>query len=276
MIALAAFVWQTQAAVFAPPLGVPIRIVTERSQGTGAGRFAVRIERLVRFARDGIGYRAEVVLLSADTGTANDARAMLQAGFAGLAGRTMVFRLDGAGKVVAVDDRAALWERFCASIAAAVVAQRVNGTPAEHAALAERMAGPLRALPADRQQALLGSLVSALIADAPEAAPGTRPIRLPGASPFGGPVTLEGTRSVAPAGDLRRTATRATAAVPAQDGAAGRVELEIDDDMDPRTGLVAAHTETLRSAIGEGPAARRTERVTTVTVTLEPGRIWPG
>ena len=50
-----------QAAVFAPPLGVPIRVVNERIEG----EWRFRMERLVRFSREGGGYRAEVWMVAA-------------------------------------------------------------------------------------------------------------------------------------------------------------------------------------------------------------------
>jgi hypothetical protein len=264
---LAAFVIQVQAGVFAPPLGVPIHIVTERTQGDGPSRFTVRVERTVRFTRDGIGYRAEIVLVKADSGDRTDMAAMLQAGFTGLAGRPMTFRLDAAGKVVAIDDQQAIWDRFCNSVIG-IVAARHKGTPAERTALAERMAAPLRALPPERQQATLGSLVSALVATHVTDPPGIRPIRIPGSSPYGGTVELTGVRTITSAGPLIHTATRAATDVPQADGPGARLELENDEDSDPRTGLVSAHSDTLRTTMGTGPEARVTERITTVTVTL--------
>jgi len=266
----AAIMIQAQAAVFAPPLGVPIRVVTERTQGDAGKSRTVRIERLVRFARDGEGYRAEVILLDADTEAQDGANAMLQAGFAGLAGRTMAFRLDGAGKVILVEDRQALWDLFCASVLKAVLAKRDRGTRAEQAALAERMAGPLRALPPERQQAMLASLVTALISQDAGDPPGTRAVRLPGASPFGGTVMLTGTQTVSTAGIATHRTTRAAAEVPG-----GRIALEIDRDTDPRTGLIASTGETLRTTIGAGAEARHSERVSTVRVTIDPDRAWP-
>lgn len=263
---LAALILQAQAAVFAPPLDTPIRIVTTRTQGDGPARFTVHIERTVRFFRDGIGYRAEVVLAEADTGDRMDTAAMLQAGFAGLAGKPMSFRLDAAGKVVAIDDRQAIWDRFCAGIVAIVGARRGHGTPAERAAVAEQMAAPLRVLPPERQLAILGSLVSALIAEN-DTVPGTRPIRVPGSSPFGGKVELTGTRTVSIEPGQTRATTHAAADVAGDNGPGAHVELETEDDSDPRTGLVVSHSDTLRTTIGTGPDARVTERVTTVSVT---------
>ena len=103
MIAVA-IVAMAQAAVFAPPLGVPIRIVTERTEGD----WHFRMERLVRFAREGRGYRAEVWMAGADAQGSERVGALMEAGFAGLAGRMMAFHLDGAGKVTAIDDIDAL------------------------------------------------------------------------------------------------------------------------------------------------------------------------
>jgi hypothetical protein len=272
---IAAFALQAQSAVFAPPLGVPIRVVAERTQGEGDKRRTTRIERLVRFARDGQGYRAEVVLLHAETGAQEGANAMLGAGFAGLAGKPMAFRLDGAGKVIEVENRQALWDMFCASVAKIVLDRRGRVTRTEQAAFAERIAAPLRALPPERQQAMLASLVTVLISEDAGDLPGTRDVRIPGVSPFGGPIGLTGTRTISVAGLITHRTTRAAADVPGQGSAAGRVEIEIDRDTDPRTGLIASADETLRTTIGEGAAAQRSERVSTVRVTIEPDRAWP-
>ncbi|MEZ0242336.1 MAG: hypothetical protein ACAH11_03095 [Sphingomonas sp.] len=253
-----------QSAIFAPPTGVPLRIVTERVQGEGENQWRFRMERLVRFFPEGAGYRAEVVLIASQaTGPeGTGAAAMLDAGYAGLIGRTMTFHLDGAGRLVSVDDLDAIWGRFCDGVAAIVKTRRPNAEP---------LVGPLRALPAERRQKILATLVTALVPNDAGEAIGTRPIRLPASSPFGGQVMLQGTRSVERAGITLHGTTRASADVPGQSGATGHVEIEISHDSDPATGLLLGGSETVTTSIGP----RRTRRVSIVRVTTEPATPWP-
>ena len=260
----AAILLQAGAAIFAPPLEAPLRVTSERIQ---SGRRQYAMERFVRFVREPGGYRAEVWLEAASSDTLDGTGALYEAGFAALARRTIVFHLDGAGTVRAIDDLPALWEAFCAQVAQATARQRTL-TPAAREALAARIAAPLRALPAQRQHALLASLVTAAIAGTAAEPPGVRHVRLPGSSPFGGQVTLAGTRTTTAAAGLLETATLASAdvTVPAAAGAparSGRIELEIRRRFDPRTGLILSASETNRTIVG----GTVVERVATTRVT---------
>lgn len=246
------------AAIFAPPLGVPIRVVNERAEG----EWHFRMERLVRFEREGSGYRAEVWMVDAEATGPDKAGAMMEAGFSGLAGRTLVFHLDAAGKVTAIDDLDGVWARFCDGIAAIVKTKRPDAEP---------LVAPLRALPAERRIAVLASLVTALIAEEAGDPDGSRPIRLPGTSPYGSPVMLTGTRNVERLGITQRSTTRAAADLPPQGGVPARVEMEISRDSDPATGLITLATERVRTRIGD----RTSERLSTARVTLEPAAAWP-
>ena len=256
---LAAIVLQASAAAFAPRVDAPLTVTSERTEG---GERRYMMERLVRFAREGAGWRGEVRLLRAEGDAQEASGAMFEAGFGALAGRTLVFHLDAAGKVVAVDDMAALWERFCASVAA-MAAARKSLAPADRATLAARIAAPLRALPAERQRAMLGSLIGSLVADE-SITPGTEAVRVPGSSPFGGPLTLEGTRSAAPLPDgLVRSVTRAEADIAAPAGGeAGHVALDRTVVIDPRTGLIVRSESVTRTRRG----AIETVRATRLTV----------
>jgi hypothetical protein len=265
MFAAAMAVAVAQAATFAPPSGTPLRVVTERIEGEGSDQWRFRMERLVRFFPEGGGYRADVVLVAAQASGPDRTGAgeMLDAGFAGLAGRTMTFHLDGAGKLVSIDDLDAIWGRFCDGIAAIVKTTRSDAEP---------LVGPLRTLPLERRRTILATLVTALVSDNAGEAPGTRPIRLPASSPFGGQVMLQGTRSVERTGITLHGVTRAAADVPGKDGATGHVEIEISHDSDPATGLVVGGTKIVTTSVGP----RRTRRVSTVRVTAEPATAWPG
>ncbi|MCW3847316.1 hypothetical protein OF829_08685 [Sphingomonas sp. LB-2] len=247
-----------QAAIFAPPIGVPLRVVTERTEGD----WTFRMERLVRFAREGQGYRAEVWMADARADGPGKVGAMMEAGFAGLAGRTMVFHLDGAGKLVAIDDLDALWTHFCDGIAAMVGAKHPNPAP---------LVAPIRALPPERRVAVLASLVTALVAEEAAEPAGVRPVRVPGKSPYGGPIMLTGTRSIARLGITLRSTTSAAADLPPRNGVAARVEMEDNRDSDPATGLISSISERVRTRIGD----RDSERLSTVRVTLEPAAAWP-
>ncbi|OSZ63158.1 hypothetical protein CAP40_19115 [Sphingomonas sp. IBVSS2] len=246
---LAAIVLQASTAGFAPPLDAPRRVVTERRDDARI----YRMERDVRFAREGTGYRAEVTLRAGVGETPDSTAAAYEAGFEAFAGKTIVFHLDPRGAVVAIDDMAALWERFCQRVADIAAARRTLA-PTEREKLAARIAAPLRALPVERQRAMLGSLVVAVIAD--EAmTPGSTPVRLPGQSAYGGTTALEGQRTVvALPGGLLRSTVRADAA---------DVAFERVTDMDPRTGLITRNSKTLRIRAGG------LEKVSVTSLTVE-------
>jgi len=265
------------APAFAPPLGTPLRIVTERIETSPAER-RYRLERLVRFSKQGTGYRAEAVLL-ANTSAAPEALGnLVERGLSALAGRTIVLHLDEHGQVTAVDEMAALWERVCQRIAEAAATR--PGLPAD--AASARLVAPLRALPPERQRALLATLVTAAIMTDRRESPGSFiPVRLPGASPFGTPVTLEGTRRTAIADNgLIQASTTASAKVdlPAQAGAparTGSVSLDRQRAFDPRTGMLSAATDTVRNVSGTGPAARETLLVTRIRIENADPAVWP-
>ena len=136
---LAAFVLQASAAIFAPPLDTPLRVTSDRIED--GRRYSA--ERLVRFLAEPGGYRAEVRMRGAASDTQDLSGALYEAGFGALAGRLLVFHLDSAGTVVAVDDMAALWDIFCRRVGE-VAAARKSLSPAEAAKLA-LVAGDLAA-----------------------------------------------------------------------------------------------------------------------------------
>lgn len=265
------------APTFAPPLGTPLRIVTERIETSPAER-RYQLERLVRFSKEGSGYRAEAVLL-ANTSAAPEALGnLVERGLSALAGRTIVLHLDEHGQVATVDEMAALWERVCQRIAEAAATRHGLASGAASA----RLVAPLRALPPERQRGLLATLVTAAIMTDPRESPGSFvPVRLPGASPFGTPVTLEGTRRTATADNgLIRASTTASAMVdlPAQPGApmrTGSVSLDRQRVFDPRTGMLSAATDTVRNVSGTGAAARETMLVTHIRIENASPAAWP-
>lgn len=276
---LAAILLQASIAApaFAPPLDAPLRIVTERTE-ISPGERRYRLERLVRFNREGAGYRAEAILL-ANASTGPEALGnLVERGLSALAGRTIVLHLDDHGQVVAVDDMAALWEQVCQRIAEAAATR--PGLPSN--AASAKLIAPLRALPPERQRSLLATLVTAAIMTDPWETPGsTTPVRLPGASPFGTPITLEGTRRIANAeGGMLQASTTASAVIdlPAQGSAparTGTVSLDRQRGFDPRTGMLSGAVDTVRNVSGTGPAARETRLVTRIRIENAGPAAWP-
>ncbi len=252
MMLLAALLFQVGAS-FSPPPGASLRVETEMRDGD-TRRY--RLERLVRFTREGPGWQAEVILLRAE-GDARDASAgMFQAGFAAFSGQPIRFHLDAEGHVTEVEARSLLWERFCSRVAQ-FAAERRSLAPKDRSRLAERIAAPLRALPAERQRGILASLVEAIIErDVPGA--GSETVHLPGASPFGGTATLDGTRSVTRAADGAQIVhTLASAEVPAP-GGSGNAQLTLEREVrsDPATGLIEHSTSTTRTLVSGVPSVR--------------------
>jgi hypothetical protein len=274
MLIAAALLQVAAVPVFAPPLDTPLRVVTERVE-TGASPRRFRMERLVRFAPEAEGYRAEVVILAIAGDTPEASGALYEAGFGSLAGRMLVFHLDRAGRVAAIEDMTGIWARICRGVADNAAARR-NLPPADRAALTQRLEMPLLALPADRQRALIGSLVAALIAEEAAEPAGTRPVRIPGALPFGGAVTMEGQRVLSSAGDARmRSVTRASAPEGDAPARAGRVEVEMRREYDSQSGLLTQSIDTTSTRVGTGAEARETRRVTTLhAVPIRP-EAWP-
>ena len=244
---IAAIALQAGAVAFAPPLDTALRVVSERHENARA----YRLERELRFTREGAGYRAQAVLRAASGETPDSSGALYEAGYGALVGVPILFHLDRAGMVTDIDDLPALWERYCARVAEVAAARRVLA-PAERTRLAARIAAPLRALPAERQRAMLASLVSSVVAGE-ELVPG--PVRLPASTTIGGAAPLDGTRTLAPLPEGRvRSTTIARSET---------VTLERVTDIDPRTGLILRNSKITRVRAGA------VEQTSTTLLTVE-------
>lgn len=269
MIAAILLAAQAGSAAFAPPLDRPLRAVTEAVRtDAGITRRFINKRRIV-FRREGQGYRADVTIESGAPAMASDddPAAMFRAGFARIAGRTVVLRLDPAGRVTAIDDQAGMWRAFLDGIAALA--------PAGSDELSRKRAGRIRAIhaalapmPPERQRATLASLVEPLIAADIAAAGETPPraVRVPAASPFG-TVQLDGVRAVRRVAGMLEVSVTADGAVSlaGPDGPVqGRMSLETLRRIDPRTGLVTEHRDSVRTRMPDGSVAA--ERATTTRV----------
>lgn len=261
---LALFVQQAELPAFAPPIDAPLRILSERDQQGETGEFHFRLERLIRFSPDGIGYRAEVRIVAATATGKGDTAILFGAGFTGLIGKPIVVRLDAAGKVIAIDDQPAVWKQLCDNIEH-VITMGNKDDPAQRELILRRVAAPMRALPADRQLAMLGSLADAAIAHDSGEPDGERSVRLPAASPFGGVLMLAGTSAVSRAGshvhiDTRAQGDASVDAIRDTPARTGHVETAIVRDYDSRTGMVSESSETVTTRLDARSAATRTTR----------------
>jgi hypothetical protein len=260
------------ASVFAPPIGAPLLVTTEHHSTIGETERRYKLERLVRFHRAPDGYRAEVRVLRPSTDASHAVGGMVEAGFAALAGRTLVFHLDAAGKVTGVEEMAVLWERLCEGIGA-MVADSGSPDPAARKALTQRIAAPLRALPDERRRAMLSTLVTAVIVEeAPDPVGALTPVHLPGASPLGQKLVLEGVRTTtAVDGNEIQSVTRASSG-PVEGG--GQVDLERTRRSDPRSGLLSFSSDTTHTIAGSAADARKAVRTTVVRLVPASAEAW--
>lgn len=262
MIATLLLAAQASATGFAPPLDRPLRAVTEATRtDAGITRRFTNAKRIV-FRRADAGFRAEVTIESAEPvhEAEDDPTTMFRAGFARIAGRTVVLHLDPAGRVGAIDDQAATWKTFLDGIAALA--------PTGTSDLDRKRSGQIRAIldalammPPERQRAMLGSLIDPLIA-ADIAATGEAPpraVRVPAGSAFG-TAQIDGLRAV------RRSGERLVASVSAagevtmrgpNGQVAGHVAIETERDVDPASGLVLETRDAVRIEIPGAPPATR-------------------
>lgn len=261
-------------SAFAPPIEAPLLVTTEHHSTIGETERRYKLERLVRFQRAADGYRAEVRVLHPSSDASPAVGGMVEAGFAALADRTLVFHLDTAGKVTSIEDMAALWERLCEGIGA-MVADSGSSDPAARKILAQRIATPLRTLPEERRRAMLSTLVTAVIVDeAPDPIGALTPVQLPGASPLGQKLVLEGMRTTTAVGANEiQSVTRASSGAPES---GGQVDLERTRRSDPRTGLLSFSSDTTRTVVGPAPDAREAVRTTVVRLVPAHAGAWEG
>lgn len=250
IFALAALALAQAVAIFAPPLDQPLHLVTERVQTQGSDVRRYTATRDIRFLRDGAGYRAEVTLGAASSDGPGDSDDLFEGAFAAMAGRTIRFRLDASGTVTTIDEREAVWTALCDALIDAALKRRARSSDAERAAMIERIATSIRAMPPERQQAILATLVANVIETRP-LAPGTTPVRMPGRSPIGGSAMLDGTETIARDGTALRIERRSSGkvAIPGSPGSALLVS-RTTRTVDSLTGLVRSATERVETRLG--------------------------
>ena len=250
-------------ARFLPPEGQPLRqvLTEERVETDGTKRYVS--EREIVFTRTENGFRARVTIVSASL-PPSDAGAMLGAGLAALKDRAMLFELDREGNVVSIADEDVLWARFCDAIEgmapgpAALDAQRSRNLQA--------LAVPFRAMPTARRRAILGSMITAVIAGPlADRRPGSQPITLPARNAQGATITLAGTETVALTDGALTIDSVAEGAL----SVAAHLVVTRRERVDAARGLILesrTHRDTL---ISTGAASRRSKSIVTSAVSFK-------
>lgn len=243
-------------ADIAPPLGVVVRHTSVQQRDDGRTRRTFRIARDIVFAADGDGFRATVTLQSATADAPPGEVENYRRANAPMLGRPVAIRLDRAGRLRTVEDQPAVWAAWSQGLAAT----RATRPGPETDAVRER----LRALPADRVAAMIGSMVTELVVPAAERRPAAaRPVSLASPPPFAA-ATLTGTAVAVPEGSGLRIRLAASGTAPAGPGRPeARIGITVTRLADIATGLYRASVRTERtSAPGLTLAVTNTSELT--------------
>ncbi|MBX9860359.1 MAG: hypothetical protein K2Y20_12310 [Sphingomonas sp.] len=250
-------------ARFLPPEGQVLRqvLTEERIEPTGTQRYVS--EREILFTRISDGYRAEVTIVS-ESHAAGDAGAMFGAGLAALKGQPIRFDLDRNGTIVAIADEEALWGRFCDAIGA--MARGKRPLDVQRTRNVEALVAPFRTLPPARRRALLGSMITAIIAGPlADRQPGTQAITLPARDANGAVVSLPGKEAVT-LGDGALTIDST-----AEGGLSTTAHLVVirRERVDAARGLILETRTQRDTIIGTGAASRRSQSIVTSVITFK-------
>lgn len=250
-------------ARFLPPEAQPLRqiLTEERSEPTGTQRFVS--ERQILFTRRQDGYRAEVTIVSESHAT-GDAGAMFGAGLAALKGQPIRFDLDRNGDVIAIADEDALWSRFCDAVEGMARGQRP--LDAQRTRNLAALVAPFRAMPPARRRALLGSMISAIIAGPlADRQPGTQPITLPARDAHGTINALPGRETVTLGDGALTIDSTAEGSV----GPATHLAVIRRERIDVARGLILESVTKRDTIIGAGGASQRSQTIVTSTISFK-------
>ncbi|WP_242415591.1 hypothetical protein [Sphingomonas panni] len=232
---------------FAPVLDTAYRyhIEQERDEAGVVRRYAT--DRTVRFRRTPTGLTAEMTIDSVAGGLSDGPGAMFERAFATLLGQPIVYRLSARGDVIDVMDRAVLWAKLIDAVSA-----QSKGDPARTAML-QKLTAPLRTLPEQQQVAMLGSMLSTLLAPdvVRRGVIPQRDIRQQGKPPFDGGSDVTGTERIHAEGTALVEEQRLSGAVVARGGAvSGRRISLVTRRVDGRSGMILAQQTVVRIESG--------------------------
>ena len=243
------------ATGFAPALQIAYRyhIEQERDEAGVVRRYAT--DRTVRFRRTSAGLVADLTIESVAGGLSDGPGAMFERAFALLRGRPIIYQLSERGDVTGVAEREALWSALIDAVTA-----QAGGDPAR-AAMLQKLTTPLRALPERQQVAMLGSMLTTLLA--PEVVRRgvvpQRDIRQRGTPPFDGGSDVTGTERIHAQGTALVEEQRLSGDVVARGaGASGRRTSTITRRVDAATGMILTQQTVVRIEAGDATSIATT------------------
>lgn len=246
------------ASGFAPALGTDYRyhIEQERDEAGVVRRYAT--DRTVRFRRAPSGLIAELTIHSVAGGLSDGPGAMFERAFATLKGRPIIYQLSDRGEVTGIVDRELLWSALIDAVSA-----QAGDDPAR-VAIVQKLTAPLRAMPERQQLAMLGSMLTTLLA--PEVVRrGVVPqhdIRQRATPPFDGGSDVTGTERIHAEGDALVEEQRLSGNVVANGGtASGRRTSTIARRVDARSGMILGQ-QTIVRIDGDRATSIATTRIT--------------
>lgn len=231
------------ATGFAPALDTEYRyhIEQERDEAGTIRRYAT--DRTVRFRRTPDGLVAQLTIDSVAGGLSDGPGAMFERAFATLKGRPIVYRLSDRGEVTGVVDRETVWTALIDAVAA-----QDRGDPAKKAML-QRLTAPLRAMPERQQVAMLGSMLTTLLAPdvVRRGVVAQHDIRQRATPPFDGGSEVTGTERIHAQGNALVEEQRLSGDVVASGGkASGRRTSTITRRVDATSGMILTQQTTVR------------------------------
>lgn len=238
------------ALPFAPPLDRALRYGIEQDRPVEGKESRFSAVRDLRFERDGDGYVLHATLRSIDSDAPDSGADSYRAALGPLLGVEHRFRLDAAGRIVALDNMDAVW----AAVQAGLEKMRDGLAPGSNR---RRAADTVQAFfaglsPDSRLALLAGELQPLFLFASGEVADGAgRGVKTVAGSPLGRPVPVEGILRVE-----RQSPERIDLA---EDLAGQGVRLTVHYGVSRVTGLV----ETQRRELEMGPRLLRETRVLT-------------
>lgn len=243
------------ATGFAPALETAYRyhIEQERDEAGVVRRYAT--DRTVRFRRTPAGLTAEMTIDSVAGGLSDGPGAMFERAFATLLGQPIVYRLSDRGEVVGVTDRAVLWTKLIDAVSA-----QGNGDPARTAML-QKLTAPLRTLPEQQQVAMLGSMLSTLLAPdvVRRGVIPQRDIHQRGKPPFDGGSDVTGTERIHAEGTALVEEQRLSGDIVARGSqASGRRTSMVTRRVNGRSGMILSQQTIVRIESGSATSIATT------------------